>query len=56
MTFSTIKECEAAINAILAIGLQPNPNWYIQLEALKAAAGSGEPPHPIYTHLKTKEV
>ena len=54
MTFSTIKECEDAINAILAIGQQPDPDWYNQLEALKAAAGSGEPPHPIYTHLKTK--
>ena len=41
MTFSTIKECEAAINAILAIGQEPDPDWYNQLASLKAAAGIG---------------
>ena len=54
MTFRTIKECEDAINAILAIGQQPDPDWYNQLATLRAAAGIGGPTSPIYSHLKTK--
>ena len=54
MTFGTIKECEDAINAILAIGQQPDPDWYNQLASLRAAAGIGVTMSPIYSHLKTK--
>ena len=59
MIFKTVKECQDTIKAILAIGLQPDPNWYVQLAALQAAASSATPAsapsHPIYAYLKSTQ-
>lgn len=54
MIFKTIKECENAIKAIISIGQQPDPDWYIQLANLRAAAGLGGLMSPIYSQLMTK--
>lgn len=54
MKFNTLKECQDAINAILAIGQQPDPDWYVQLAALRAASATTAPTNPIYTLLKSK--
>lgn len=54
MKFNTVKECEDAINAILKIGQQPDPDWYAQLAALKASPTPSNAGCPIYSHLKSK--
>lgn len=54
MKFNTVKDCEDAINAILAIGQQPDPDWYAQLAALKASPSPSNAGCPIYSHLKSK--
>ena len=51
MIFKTLKECEDAINAMLAIGLQPDPDWYTQRAAFKAGTMTTT---PIYSRLKLK--
>lgn len=51
MIFKTLKECEDAINAMLAIGLKPDPDWYVQLAAFKAGTMTTM---PIYSRLKLK--
>ena len=51
MIFKTLKECEDAINAMLAIGLQPDPDWYAQRAAFKAGTMTTT---PIYSRLKLK--
>ena len=51
MIFKTLKECEDAINAMLAIGLQPDPDWYTQRAAFKAGTMTST---PIYSRLKLK--
>lgn len=51
MIFKTLKECEDAINAMLAIGLKPDPDWYVQLAAFKAGTMTKM---PIYSRLKLK--
>ena len=51
MIFKTLKECEDAINAMLAIGLKPDPDWYAQLAAFKAGNMTTL---PIYSRLKLK--
>lgn len=51
MIFKTQKECEDAINAMLAIGITPDSDWYVQLEAFKTATISTM---PIYSRLKMK--
>lgn len=51
MIFKTLKECEDAINAMLAIGLQPDPDWYTQRAAFKAGTMTTT---PISSRLKLK--
>lgn len=51
MIFKAQKECEDAINAMLAIGLQPDSDWYDQLAAFKAGNMTTM---PIYSRLKLK--
>lgn len=51
MIFKTQKDCEDAIKAILAIGQQPDPDWYSQLAAFKAGTMTTT---PIYSRLKLK--
>ncbi len=51
MIFKTQKECEDAINAMLALGLHPDHDWYVQLAAFKAGTMSTT---PIYSRLKMK--